>query len=44
MYFKNIGLHLAYLSNKLKEKIIFEKKIFAKLLFKKKNKTLKSSI
>ena len=27
MYFKNIGLHFAYLSNKLKKKIIFEKKI-----------------
>ena len=26
MYFKNIGLHLAYLSNKFKQKIIYEKK------------------
>ena len=32
MYFKNIGLHFAYLY-KLKRKIIYEKKIFAKLLF-----------
>ena len=33
MYFKNICLHFAYLSNELKNKIIFEKKLFQKCYF-----------
>ena len=32
MYFKNIGLHLAYLSNKLKKKLFLKKINFCKIV------------
>ena len=45
MYSKNIGLHFAYLLNKLKKRNIFEKTIFCKIVifFKQDHKVIHST-